>query len=289
MTFKTIFAPVAFEATAKATVDSALVLAKALSGHVIAHHVRQRYVAYPPIDFFASADARVSSAQGGHDEAAATFSRTLRSVFEERCDAVGASIVPVSEGLNSQKVTASWVDVTGQVPGDYAMAARASDLVVTAMPGPGEHLENDLFEAILLQSGAPVLLFQGHGLDHLPSRPLIAWDGSLQASRVIRGALPLLQSSEHVTLLTIGSNDVGTPDLDAARLWLERANVEVTARRVDWPSGPIAERILNQCEATSSDLIVMGGYSHSPFYEAVVGGVTRHTLRHADKPVLMVH
>ena len=33
----------------------------------------------------------------------------------------------------------------------------------------------------------------------------------------------------------------------------------------------------------------MGAYSHSPWRELLLGGVTRHVLAHADLPVLMRH
>ena len=151
------------------------------------------------------------------------------------------------------------------------------------------HLEREIFEDTLMRSGAPVLLVPRTGLAAAPRRPLIAWDGSLQASRVVRETLPLLRESEETTLLTIGETDPGTPGLDAAKLSLERAGVNVRSRTVDWPGNPVAERILNQCEATNSDIVLMGGYSHSRLREHVLGGVTLHMLQHADRPLLMVH
>ena len=38
-----------------------------------------------------------------------------------------------------------------------------------------------------------------------------------------------------------------------------------------------------------ADLLVMGGYTHGPIRQRVFGGVTRHVLKHASVPVLMVH
>jgi nucleotide-binding universal stress UspA family protein len=290
MTFKTLFLPLAFEHTAKTVTDAALSLAGTYQGHVLAHHVRQRYAAYPPMDFYPAGGAATMIAVESHDEATAAFARSMRAAFEERCDVSGARIVPVSEALKQSGVTASWTDQSGQLALNYSTAARTSDLVVMAIPDPKEiYMEREVFEAVLMESGAPIFAVPRSGLDASPCRPLIAWDGSLQASRVVRGAMPLLLQSEETTLLTVGDSDAGTPGLEAARLWLERAGVKVTARSVDWPNGPIAERILNQCDATNSDIIVMGGYSHSRLRESVLGGVTLHMLRHAERPLLMVH
>jgi len=290
MPFKTLFVPMAFEETARTITDAALLMADAFGGHVIAHHVRQRYAAYPPIDFYPTGGTASAIAMEGHDEATAAFARTMRAAFEERCDAAEARIVPLSEALKPKGVTASWQDETGLLALSYSLAARIADLVVTALPGTGgAALERGVFETIMMESGAPVLAVARDGLAAVPRRPIVAWDGSLQASRVIRGALPLLLSSEETTLLTIGETDTGAPSLEAAKLWLERAGVTVTSRSVDWPSGPIAERILNQSNATNSDVIVMGGYSHSRLRENVLGGVTLDMLRNGDRPLLMVH
>ena len=265
MIFKTIFAPLAFEETANLVTDT-------------------------PMEFYPTSGAATVLAMEGHDEAAIVFARTMRAQFEERCDAGDVHIVPVSEALKQNGVTASWTEETGQLPVSYSMAARVADLVVMAIPAAKEvYPERELFESLLMQSSAPVFLTPRSGLAAMPRRPLVAWDGSLQASRVVRCALPMLQESEETTLLTIGETDVGTPSLEAAKLWLERAGVRVKTRSVEWPDRPIAERILNQCDATNSDLVLMGGYSHSRLRETIMGGVTLHMIRHADRPLLMVH
>lgn len=290
MAFNSLFVPLAFEETAKVSIEAALTLAGTFKSHVLAHHVRQRYAAYPPMDFFAASAAATVVVQDNHDEATAAFARTVRAMFEETCDRNGAKIVPVSEALKQSGTTASWNETIGHLSQDYSLAARVADLVVTAIPAAKDiYLEREIFETVLLQSGAPVMAVPRSGLVGLPRRPLVAWDGSLQSARAIRAALPLLLESEETTLLTIGETDPGTPKLEDARLWLERSGVNVTGKTIDWPQGPTAERILNQCDAVNADLLVMGGYSHSRLREAIVGGVTLHILRHANRPVFLIH
>lgn len=289
MVFRTIFAPVAFEATARQVSDAALMLAKAFGAHVMGMHVRQRHAPYPPIDFYPSVGTTSTLVLESHDEATAAYARSMRAVFEERCDAGDIHIVPLADALKRNGATASWTEQTGLIATGYSLAARVADLVVAATPEPKNgFLEREVFEEILLNSGAPVLLIPRDGLTLMPKRPLMAWDGSLQASRVVRGALPMLRDCDQTTLLTIGETDDGTPSLEAAKLWLERAGVPVTSRAVD-RDGSIAERILDQAEQTRSDLIVMGGYSHSRLQESLFGGVTHRILRETDLPLLMVH
>ena len=63
MSFKTIFVPMAFEQTAKSVSDAALKMAHAFHGHVMAHHVRQRFASYPPMEFFPAAASAFSPAK----------------------------------------------------------------------------------------------------------------------------------------------------------------------------------------------------------------------------------
>lgn len=289
MTIRTIFAPIAFEETAAVVVDAALTLAKALHGHVMASHVRQRFEYYPPIAYYPMPFDVSASASEAQSEAASAFARSLRAVFEERCDAAGAHIVPLSEALKQNGVTASWTDTTGMPPTEYGRAARVADLSVIALPSSSAQLETNLFESLLMESGAPVLLVPRDGLGASPKRILIAWDGSLEAARALRAARPFISDKAEATVMTIGHEDFGTPDVEAARGWVERSGGRANDKTIDWPKGPIAERILNQAEAANADLVVLGGYSHSRMHEALLGGVTRHMIEHADRAVLMMH
>jgi nucleotide-binding universal stress UspA family protein len=51
----------------------------------------------------------------------------------------------------------------------------------------------------------------------------------------------------------------------------------------------IGEGILAEVAALEADLLVMGAYDHSPLYESILGGVTRHVLKTGHTPVLMRH
>jgi nucleotide-binding universal stress UspA family protein len=57
------------------------------------------------------------------------------------------------------------------------------------------------------------------------------------------------------------------------------------------PIGPGAfgQVLLENAHQLGADMLVMGAYAHSPLREALLGGVTRYMLAHADLPVLMRH
>ena len=54
------------------------------------------------------------------------------------------------------------------------------------------------------------------------------------------------------------------------------------------PTGAVAEEILNQADAISADLIVMGTHGHGAMYNLLVGSATKGVLKHSSRPVLLV-
>jgi nucleotide-binding universal stress UspA family protein len=54
------------------------------------------------------------------------------------------------------------------------------------------------------------------------------------------------------------------------------------------PTGAVAEEILNEADAVSADLIVIGTHGHGAMYNLLVGSVTKGVLKHSTRPVLLV-
>lgn len=290
MAYQTVFVPMAFESGAASLVSAGIALAKQFGAHLIAHHIRQRFPAYPPLDFFPSAGGLMPIAAESHDEASATFARSLRGVFEQCCDAADVRIVPLSEAPRQNGLTASWCDETGFPISGYAYAARVSDMMVTTTPNQvNRPLEREILESVLIHSGVPVVSVpRDTALSPLRS-PMIAWDGSLQAARALRDARPLLQDSAQVTLITIGEHDAGTPSIQEAKLWLQRTGVEVNAKTIERGDESIAATLLKQLAITKSDVLVLGGYSNPRIQETLFGGVTMDLLTKSTVPLFMVH
>ncbi len=53
--------------------------------------------------------------------------------------------------------------------------------------------------------------------------------------------------------------------------------------------GDVGEALLAEAQRLKADLIVLGGYSHSPLRERLLGGVTHRLLHQAPVPLLMAH
>jgi nucleotide-binding universal stress UspA family protein len=101
--------------------------------------------------------------------------------------------------------------------------------------------------------------------------------------------MPLLRQAEKVSIFA--------PFADSEAMFYKLGLLEhlswhgIQAEHLDTQKKPadIGKALTDGAATAHATLIVMGAYSHSRIREAVLGGVTRHVLRHADIPVLMMH
>jgi len=291
MTYKTILAPLQFQETAKVIMESAMVIAQEFDAHIHAKHVKAPFVAYAPYAYhtisMATAPVEVSDQ---FDAATAKNAAKIKQIFEASCERRSLHIMSFSEACASPKKAASWSDTTGPVIQGMAHFGRICDLSVVAIPDKStEPRDTPVFEGLLMESGRPVLVVPAEGFKKIPKNILVAWDGSLPATRAIGAALPFLRTAEKVWVTTVGEVDFGMPSAEDTAAYLASHGVKSEARTVEWPKKPVAERLLNQAEATNSDLIVLGGYSHARLFETLLGGTTRHMLTHADRSLLLAH
>jgi nucleotide-binding universal stress UspA family protein len=173
-----------------------------------------------------------------------------------------------------------------------ALQARYADLVVLSQfdrDDPVARVDPRLQAFVLLNSACPLLVVPHAGAPAAPcAHALVAWDESLQASRAVANAVPLLRRARKVTLAILNAAD--QPPLAGAdiALFLARhgVNVEVRVAETALDIGPALLALAGELEA---DLMVMGGYGHTRVREVLLGGVTHSVLEAATIPVLMSH
>lgn len=207
------------------------------------------------------------------------------------------SLKVFEKAVSTANVTSFEARVLDDEAGDaICLQARYADLVIVAQHDPDEeypHVAEDFPEYVVSNCGRPVLMVPYTGeFAHVGRRVLIAWDGSREASRAITGALPFLREADIVHLVVFNAEktfDVhgALPGNDIA-LYLARHEVKVEVLRQTTPID-IGNAILSLAADMSSDLLVMGAYSHSRMREVLLGGVTRTVLRSMTVPVLMCH
>ena len=190
---------------------------------------------------------------------------------------------------------ARWSERAGLPEQVIVRKGRLSDLTVLGFPDPTGALDRPL-DAALFETGRPVLLVprEGH-LDPL-RHAAVAWNGSLEATRAISGAMPLLYRAERVTVFTTPGladsafvNDDARADLDLCGA-LEWHGIRAQHVRIAADAGSAGGTLLQAAAERDATLLVMGAYTHSRVTAAFLGGMTGHVLQHPPAiPVLLGH
>lgn len=178
----------------------------------------------------------------------------------------------------------------GGAMGAAAIEARHFDLSLVPVPADGAGPQ-DMAQALVFDSGLPVILVpetaKAAPLNHIA----IAWDGSRVAARALNDALHLLAPGGHVTVLTVyGEKALATEDLAgnlAATLRLR--GYDAKAANIALDGRPIGEALQAGAREAGAGLLAMGGFGHSRFRDFVLGGATLGILSHLRMPVLLSH
>ncbi len=165
--------------------------------------------------------------------------------------------------------------------------SRLADLVVFGSAASGRGLSplGDAFRQVLAHEQRPVLVADGPvAVGELVA---VAWDGGKEATRAVRTALPLLQRSGEVVVLTAA--DAASREVDPGRL-VEFLSIRgVNARIEPVRSGhDVARQLLDTARGLGAELLVAGAFGHPRLQEFVFGGVTRGLLSATDRPALFL-
>jgi len=174
------------------------------------------------------------------------------------------------------------------------LQSRYCDLVIVGQADSGQQpspAHDILPQQLILHCPRPVLVIPSAGqFEQIGERPLLAWDGSMAASRAIQAALPLLQRAALATLAVFNPAQVygahgELPGADlAGYLARHGIKVDVVVRETN---GEVGDALLSLAAEVGADLLVMGCYGHTRFRELLLGGATRSILKSMTLPVLM--
>jgi nucleotide-binding universal stress UspA family protein len=176
------------------------------------------------------------------------------------------------------------------------LESRYADLLVLSPGTPAGsrlRLTTDLPEYVALHGSRPVLVVpHDHADDDLEGTIVIGWDASMEATRAVAGALPLLQRARSVLIALINPDRLTErhgeePGADLAT-YLARHGVavEVAAERSD---AAIAATLVGLARDVGANLLVTGVYGHSRYREWFAGGVSRDLLDKVSVPLLLAH
>ena len=188
-------------------------------------------------------------------------------------------------------VACEWRTVSGDAPTDLVAEARRADLVVLPPPASAPAFSVDASAVdITLGAGGPVLVVPETGAPaQIGHRVLLAWNGSREAARALRDALPLMADGAVVEVRMARPKDAGDQEPEALRRHLERHGLAVNLVSVVDEGQSIAGWLRAEAARTGCDLMVMGLYGHARLQEFVLGGVSRDMIHAPSIPLLLSH
>jgi nucleotide-binding universal stress UspA family protein len=226
----------------------------------------------------------------GGSAAVAAVMEVEQERAQERADAaisvfeVEAKLAKIDYGVRS------FVAIPAEAGETIGALARLYDMTIVLQPdSSNSSYDNDIPQAILFNSGGPVLM-----VPYIHKGPLdahhvgIAWDGSRLAARALRDATPFLMGAKAVTVIAI-NEEAGEASSDQLVGHLARRGIAARVERLAAERSDVQGAILSIAAESNMGLLVMGGYGHSRLQERILGGVTRGMFESMTVPVLMSH
>lgn len=195
-------------------------------------------------------------------------------------------------------VTSFETRVVDDEAGDgLSLAARYTDLLVIGQTDPDAPLRDlrpNFAAYVVMHAARPVLIVPYAGrFDRVGHHVLIAWDGSIQATRAVTNAMPFLERANTVSVAVINFSSITRvhgeePGGDLA-LYLARRGIHVQVLPLTTGLRAVGATLLSTAADLHCDLIVMGSHVHTRIQEIILGSVTRTVLDTMTMPVLMSH
>ena len=209
----------------------------------------------------------------------------LKAEFKELAERFGLA----AEDHTPGKATARFMDYEGKQVDAVTHFGRLSDLICVPQPDD-KGLGSNTLKSALFSSGRPVMMCPETDsvADNLGENLSIAWNGSLEASRAVGLAMPLIEAATTVTI--ISSKATGhTATAEELQRYLELKNVSASVRMFEPTGGHVGGQLLEESLGVGASVLVMGAYHDSYERESLFGGNSQTVVKEAKIPVVLVH
>ncbi len=175
------------------------------------------------------------------------------------------------------------IDTEGDIAHLVGEHGRRADAAVVAASAGEPGKARDAVHAALFDTSRPVLIAPPGSGGSFGRVVAIAWKDDVRAPKAVLAAMPILAKAGAVHVLRARADAAVVPAI------LEEHGILAQAHAVPSHDGQVGAQILKLAHELGADLLVMGAYAHGEWREALLGGVTRYMLDHADLPLLMRH
>jgi nucleotide-binding universal stress UspA family protein len=196
------------------------------------------------------------------------------------------SNTPISPG----QVTASFREETDNAPQRLTFHARHSDLVVMGRAKQTQGLPPDILDNLILTCGRPMLVAASTAPQQLTGTVMVCWKESVNAARAVTAATPILNKAKHMVFTSVKERDEPASEAvqDLARQFAWHG-ISTEVKVIPAEGRAVPGLLSAAAEDCGADLVVMGAYGRSRARELIFGSCTEAFMRHADKPILLMH
>ena len=281
---KRMFVPLLGENGDRAALDTAGSLAASAGGHVDAVLLRRDPRDVLPIVGEGFGAAMIDELMTAAENRAKDQEAAARATFDAWAADSGAA---VGDGMETDRLTASFNSKVGPIPGLERDPSRLADVTVCTRGGKQENPDRAaLIETAVMDSGRPVILASDAAGESIATNVLVAWNGSAEAARAVSMAMPLLLRANRVTVVTVDDGDVSA-DPKALASTLRMNGIEADGVTAVMDRAGVAATLEAEAGRQGADLVLIGAYSHSRVREFVLGGVTDDALTEGSVAMML--
>ena len=253
---RTILVPLTAGLAGEPVLDAAFALARRVNGHIRAMFILPNphtALAYVP-DVVLAAGVTREIIERETQEAAAEGQKRF-ALWRTRNN------LPETAGGRIDACFATWAEQIGEIETVVTRWGRLGDLIVVPRPALSTIQAQRCFDAAVFGTGRPTLVVGDQTHLDMTDHIMIAWNGSLEASRAVFGAMPLLHLAGRVSVFAAPQYDI--EDVDPADLAEYLSWHGIRAQPVVGPKGENATgaALISAAREQEATLIVMGAYT----------------------------
>ncbi|MEM9341689.1 MAG: universal stress protein [Pseudomonadota bacterium] len=279
-----ILVPVRGQGMGEVVLSHAAMLAHRHGAHIVVAHCRpspEEMVPYGiPLPKFAR-DTIVSQA--------AELSNQEETALREKLHEVASALdLTETDQPNGSRASVEFIEETGRMMDVVRHWGRLADLIVVAKPDRDRNLGTNTLKAGLFQTGRPVLMCpEVTSPADFAAHVAVAWNGSLEAARMVALTLDLVEAADEVTVLCGGKGVPHGASTDELVAYYALRQIKASVRRFE-AQNPGAV-LLEEAAGAGAELLLMGAYSVSHERETLFGGNTQAVVDRAEMAVVMAH
>lgn len=188
--------------------------------------------------------------------------------------------------LGAEGVPFEWLDYESDTTTAIAETSRFTDCAIVSLSTQARSSSEPLpiLEELILSSSIPILAIPPalRAFD-LEGTAVVAWNGSQEAARACRAALPLLHLSARIVVIVVGDEALAASG-ERLCAYLHHHGIKAVLRHE--AGEDVTATLLNSVRDEDAAWMAAGAYGHAPWREAIFGGVTKALLASDTRPVL---